>query len=309
MKFFMLIGLPGSGKSTYAKKLKEIENANIYSSDAIREELYGSEDVQGDPTEIFSLLHTRVKADLAAQRNVIYDATNIAAKRRIGFLQEINKVSCEKIAIVFATPYAECLRRNAGRDRQVPEQAIERMYHQFDIPSYAEGFTDIQIIYPDDSKLSSADRVIEEIKCLPHDNPHHTFPIGRHMSAARDYLEKHYAEELAALSHQDRLSIYFATLLHDIGKPAAKIFQDSKGNQTEIAHYYNHEHIGAYEVLQVDIPDSIKLDVALLINYHMRPFVWEKAASIKLENADRKKLGTRLSYLLDILHDCDMNSM
>lgn len=37
-KFIMLVGLPGSGKSTYAKKLEE-EGYRIHSSDAIRKEL------------------------------------------------------------------------------------------------------------------------------------------------------------------------------------------------------------------------------------------------------------------------------
>lgn len=38
--FIMLVGLPGSGKSTYAEELKR-EGYIIHSSDAIREELTG----------------------------------------------------------------------------------------------------------------------------------------------------------------------------------------------------------------------------------------------------------------------------
>lgn len=40
VEFIMLVGLPGSGKSTYAEKLKE-KGYIIHSSDAIREELTG----------------------------------------------------------------------------------------------------------------------------------------------------------------------------------------------------------------------------------------------------------------------------
>ena len=39
-EFIMLVGLPASGKSTYAEKLKEKEY-HIHSSDSIREELTG----------------------------------------------------------------------------------------------------------------------------------------------------------------------------------------------------------------------------------------------------------------------------
>lgn len=38
-EFVMLVGLPGSGKSTYAQTLNETHS--IHSSDAIREELFG----------------------------------------------------------------------------------------------------------------------------------------------------------------------------------------------------------------------------------------------------------------------------
>ena len=44
--FTMMVGLPGSGKSTYAKELAERTNAKICSSDAIREELTGDISIQ-----------------------------------------------------------------------------------------------------------------------------------------------------------------------------------------------------------------------------------------------------------------------
>lgn len=54
--FYMMCGLPGSGKSTQAKKMAEKLNASIFSSDAIRKEKYGDEAIQGNPNKIFSEL-------------------------------------------------------------------------------------------------------------------------------------------------------------------------------------------------------------------------------------------------------------
>ena len=49
-KLEILIGIPGSGKSTYAKEEHESNSNSVYlSSDKIREELYGNESVQGNP--------------------------------------------------------------------------------------------------------------------------------------------------------------------------------------------------------------------------------------------------------------------
>ena len=49
--FVMMVGLPGSSKSTYAKQLAEETNAIICSSDAIREELCG-DNIYDDDYEV-----------------------------------------------------------------------------------------------------------------------------------------------------------------------------------------------------------------------------------------------------------------
>lgn len=84
--FVMMVGLPASGKSTYAKELAEEMKAVICSSDAIRKELYDDENSQNNNEEVFKLLHSRIKECLREGKNVIYDATNINSKRRRAFL-------------------------------------------------------------------------------------------------------------------------------------------------------------------------------------------------------------------------------
>ena len=91
----MIVGLPASGKSTYAKELSEKYNANIHSSDVIREELSGDVNNQNINSKVFQTLHSRIKEDLRNGKNCIYDATNINYKRRMAFLQELNKIPCE----------------------------------------------------------------------------------------------------------------------------------------------------------------------------------------------------------------------
>ena len=79
----MLIGLPGSGKSTLAESIttsgdNEEYKPVIHSSDGLRKELFGDEATQGDNNKLFTELHRRIKADLIAGKDVIYDATNIS---------------------------------------------------------------------------------------------------------------------------------------------------------------------------------------------------------------------------------------
>ena len=88
--FTMLVGIPGAGKSTWAKKNINT-NTRYFSSDEIRKELYGDENFQGDPAEVFSVMQRRTVESLKSGFNVIYDATNVSRKNRRGILHSLPK--------------------------------------------------------------------------------------------------------------------------------------------------------------------------------------------------------------------------
>lgn len=138
--FIMMCGLVASGKSYKAKELAKDYDATIFSSDDLREELFGDVNNQEHNQEVFIELHRRIKECLRGDKSAIMDSTNISYKRRLAFLQELKNIPCEKICVLMATPYEECLRRNAERERKVPEYAIEKMYRQFDPPYWYEGW-------------------------------------------------------------------------------------------------------------------------------------------------------------------------
>ena len=86
-KLEILIGLPGSGKSTYYKEECKSNSNSVYlSSDKICEELYGNESIQGNPVEVFTLMQSRAIEALKSGRDVFYDATNLTRKDRAGIL-------------------------------------------------------------------------------------------------------------------------------------------------------------------------------------------------------------------------------
>lgn len=224
-KLYMMIGLPASGKSTVAKELSKSEGAMIVSSDEIRQELLGDVNVQTQNEKVFEEVEKRIKQGLL-KGNVIYDATNISYKRRKAFLQKLNKMEVEKIAILVATPFEECLERNAKRERKVPEEVIKRMYFDFYIPQYYEGFNDIQIRWNETISLKWKD-LLDSMN-VSQDNPHHSLTIKEHCERVQELLNKEklrwYTKDLG--------------LLHDVGKPQTKTFTNMKGEITDIAHYY-----------------------------------------------------------------------
>lgn len=142
VKFYMLIGLPGSGKSEIARQLAD-GNTIVLSSDAIRKEFYGDETIQDDPAKVFEEMQRRTIAALKDGKNVVYDATNISRKKRKHLLSSIT-IPCQKIAYVIWARYETCLARDNSRNRNVGESVIRRMLLNFQPPYYDEGWDDIE---------------------------------------------------------------------------------------------------------------------------------------------------------------------
>ena len=160
MALYMLIGLPGSGKSTVAA---ELDADVILSSDEIREELFGDAALQYDEDllrkargvediarrlgnrKVFTELYHRMHEHLSWDRDVVFDATNLTRKaRHQAMLIAEENYNRDVVACVVRTPLEECLRRNFSRKRVVPEEVIRSMNDSFEEPTIEEGFAEIR---------------------------------------------------------------------------------------------------------------------------------------------------------------------
>lgn len=138
----LLIGLPGSGKSTWAERYSKNRKHTVsISSDKIREELYGDEATQGDNNKIFSLVRERAEEALKDCKDVIIDATNMTIKDRSAYFDIAKTYEATVIGILFDIPVEECKRRNSKRDRVVPDFVYDKMMKRYEQPQLSEGFT------------------------------------------------------------------------------------------------------------------------------------------------------------------------
>lgn len=294
----MMIGIPGSGKSHEAEIIAKEHNAIIHASDRLREELFRDVNHMGDNGFLFNELHKRIQRDLKAGKNVIYDATNINSKKRISFLKSLKDIPCEKIAILIMTPYQQCLKNNAERERSIPESVIEKMYTNFQVPYYYEGFDIVQIVLWQEANVYAPYIVVERYKNYNQDNEHHQLTLGQHLITAFNYM---LSKSLCGENEDIPDELTLATLLHDIGKPFCKEFKEGDKN----AHYYNHMNVGAYDsFFYTSSIECNTLLIAWLINWHMEPFFWKKDEKLK-EN--RLKLwGKDLFEMIEKLHEADL---
>lgn len=91
----MLAGIPGSGKSHYAKELCRREKADLVATDTIRDRLFGSESKQKNTYLVFDEAFAEIEQALRLGRNVVFDATNVSRDRRHKFLKGYKDIPVE----------------------------------------------------------------------------------------------------------------------------------------------------------------------------------------------------------------------
>lgn len=131
----ILVGLPGSGKSTVAAKLLQ-NNAQLHliSTDTIRSKLFGDEAIQGSWMKVWQEIgnqfrETAEKIAAGTCQAAIYDATNVARKQRRQAIALARVSGFTHItALWLNSPLWICLERNQKRDRQVPLTVILDMH-------------------------------------------------------------------------------------------------------------------------------------------------------------------------------------
>lgn len=296
---YVMVGLPGSGKSVCAKNLYEEficggRNSVYLSSDEYRESLLGDETDQSNNALVFDTMYSDFREHLKNKvDDIILDMTNTTAKNRKRIFEQIRKVcpdmdGVKVIAYVMATPISVVVKRDKERERTVGEEVIKKFLCSFQFPQKFEGFSEIWIKcfalgdFHEDGNVgglfipSSYDFVRSKMSEFDQKNPHHAYTLGKHCKeVAIEWLKKNGNKNDAG---------YKAALIHDIGKLFTQTI-DENG----VAHYYNHDSIGAYliacnlDIIQPCVNWDELFEVLFYVNYHMRAH-----NDFKHEKAERK---------------------
>lgn len=145
--FYLMVGIPGSGKSTEAERLAHREGAILVSSDGLRKQLTGSAGDRSRDGAVFGLAFKTIKKALAEDKDVIYDATNLIRSDRMRVLK-ILPPGVRKVCVYLKTPSGVAMGRNMGRARVVPGEVIRRMRDTLKEPELEEGWDEIRVVQP-----------------------------------------------------------------------------------------------------------------------------------------------------------------
>jgi predicted kinase len=147
MNLILLVGLPTSGKSSFVRNLmqhEEWKNSTILSTDNYIETVAQAEGSTHD--EVFSKeiknatsqLNNDLRDAIEAQKNIIWDQTNLTTKTRKSKLGRIPS-SYKKVIVYFEILFDDALLRNQNRPGKIiPIGGLRHMYEIFEIPTILE---------------------------------------------------------------------------------------------------------------------------------------------------------------------------
>jgi predicted kinase len=149
-KLFLLIGIPASGKSTYATQLIGANPTAVYVSTDYFVEKFARRcgKTYNEVFKVFMphairLMMTRVHIAAAAGHDIVWDQTNLTVKSRASKLRILN--SYEKHAIVFESPPEDVLqaRLQSRVGKTIPDHVLTTMQASFEYPTEDEGFATV----------------------------------------------------------------------------------------------------------------------------------------------------------------------
>lgn len=152
-KCTILIGVPGSGKSTWLESLGKFEDTTtIISTDNTIE--YIAEEFGMTYDQCFKdlikfaekVMWNSIESAVHFEDNIIIDRTNLSAASRRKFFRSLEDYEFE--AVVFATPEQEewDRRLNSRPGKTIPSHVLNSMATSMELPSESEGFSKITYV-------------------------------------------------------------------------------------------------------------------------------------------------------------------
>jgi predicted ABC-type ATPase len=153
----MMVGVPGSGKSTAIKALlKEMPHLKSVSTDEYLEKIAKEKgksynEVHGDHIEAATKsMNAQIQSFIKNKQDFIWDQTNVVQSARLKKMKNLTSNGYDVTAITFELSPEELQKRLKKRvddgGKHISAKIVENMLKDYTRPDYSEGFDSIILI-------------------------------------------------------------------------------------------------------------------------------------------------------------------
>jgi predicted kinase len=165
-----MVGIPASGKSTFAKKYLNEDGVYLSRDEERFSMVKENENYFAKEPIVFGSWVGKIAWSLRAGFDVWADATHVNEKSRNKTFNELRKHGIdlnkiEVIAVFVDTPFQECVRRNEERQgrTKVPAAAMRDMVNRLKKPDVSEKYIDtVYIVRPNEPIYLEGKRITIE---------------------------------------------------------------------------------------------------------------------------------------------------
>ncbi len=129
---YLMCGLPGSGKTTLAKKSAEQHKLKYISPDELYANINGDETIRDNKFIVWHYLFYKVHKALSNNEDVIIDTQSLRYEDRQQFIDWFP--DCDHHLITINSDFGLCLDNMAGRKRKISEKDLEELFDKFEYP-------------------------------------------------------------------------------------------------------------------------------------------------------------------------------
>lgn len=153
----MMVGVPGSGKSTKIKEtIKDFPHFKVVSSDEYLEKVAKEQGKTYDEVHADNIdaaikwMNSQIQTFIKNKENFIWDQTNLVKSSREKKLRNLKSNGYEVNALTFELPEEEVFyrleKRVAEGGKSISPKVIKNMMDSYERPSFDEGFDNIFLI-------------------------------------------------------------------------------------------------------------------------------------------------------------------
>ena len=134
MKMICLAGMPGVGKTTWARSfLKHHPEYQYFSPDLYYERINGDDTIRANTFEVWMAMFRDINTAMKQGKNVLVDTDNLTFHQRTQWIEWFPDF--EHILVFFEEPFAVCFSQMTNRRRKLPYHTMIAKWKKWERPT------------------------------------------------------------------------------------------------------------------------------------------------------------------------------